>query len=221
MFVTVALIGPNACSWPVSHLWSVLSAPRAPVTGSRLMASVENRGSDDRSGKIHVGASKIWLCDPSVQLWMLKIIISKFQNRPETEYCDEASLTVFSCLNQIDLLNNWKMTERCPTVCVKTLLCSHTGQERVCLLLKMSTLTTFCIFCSTSGEIWSPSCFYSISANQKLFLTSINKTSSKPECCYVGCFNCAVSLMPLGARDLLRWWTVTGCNQMFDLKNNL
>lgn len=41
------------------------------------------------------------------------------------------------------------------------------------------------------------------------------------ECCYVGCFNCAVSLMPLGARDLLRWWTVTGCNQMFDLKNNL
>lgn len=131
MFVTVALIGPNACSWPVSHLWSVLSAPRAPVTGSRLMASVENRGSDDCSGQIHVGTSKIWLCDPSVQMWMLKFIISKFHftglcpQWPKIEYCNEASLTVFSCLNQIDLSNNWKMTERCPIVCVKTLFLSH------------------------------------------------------------------------------------------------
>lgn len=85
MFVTLALIGPNVCSWPVTHLWSVLSAPWAPVTGSRLMASAENKRSDDCWGKYMLVAVKC-LCDPFVQLWMLMftILIFNFTNKMAT-----------------------------------------------------------------------------------------------------------------------------------------
>ena len=64
MFVTPALIGPYVCSWPVTRLWIVLSTPEAPVTGSRLMASSDNKSSDDGSGQPRV--CTITTCEPFV-----------------------------------------------------------------------------------------------------------------------------------------------------------
>lgn len=59
MFVTLALIAPSACSWPVTHRWSVLSAPWAPVTGSRLIVSAENKRGNDCWGRTYTVVNKM------------------------------------------------------------------------------------------------------------------------------------------------------------------
>lgn len=104
MFVAMALIGPDAGPWHVSHLWSVLSALWGPVTGPRLMASAENKGTDDCSGQVHVGASKnMILWDPFVQMLIMKFIILSFHSMslcPKWLKTEFWNVAILSDLNQ-------------------------------------------------------------------------------------------------------------------------